>query len=71
MRERGASHEEVKEAIVKGECAPAKKGRQAYRLNFQYDTLWGGRHYAIKQVMPVVKEEPEQMVVVTVYVFYF
>ncbi|MSR78339.1 MAG: DUF4258 domain-containing protein [Candidatus Omnitrophica bacterium] len=71
MKERGASADEVREAILKGEKTPAKKGRDAYRLNFQYDKIWGERHYALKQVMPVVKEESGRLIVITVYVFYF
>ena len=71
MMERGAEKEEVDEAISKGEKVPAKKGRQAYRLNFQYDRIWGETWYHIKQVMPIVKEEENELTVVTIYVFYF
>ena len=71
MMERGTTREEVGEAIEKGERAPAKKGRHAYRLNFQYERPWGGKYYRIKQVMPVVKEEEREICVITVYVFYF
>ena len=39
MLERGATREEVAEAISKGEKVPAKKERHAYRLNFQYGKL--------------------------------
>lgn len=71
MAERGAAKNEVEEAILKGERAPAKKGRHSYRLNFQYNKLWGDKRYPIKQVMPIVKEETDRTVVVTVYTFYF
>ena len=71
MRERGASEEEVEEAISKGERASAKKGRYAYRLNFQYERSWGEKWYHVKQVMPIVKEEDDGVIVITVYVFYF
>ena len=71
MAERGASREDVQAAIEKGEKVPAKKGRHAYRLNFQYEKIWGGKHYRIKQVMPIVKEEEREICVITVYVFYF
>jgi hypothetical protein len=33
--------------------------------------LWAGRIYAIKQVLAVMAEEPDEFVVVTVYTFYF
>ena len=71
MVERGAAEHEVIEAIRTGEEVPAKHGRRGYRKNFQYNQLWGGRTYAIKQVLAIVAEEVDVMVVVTVYTFYF
>jgi hypothetical protein len=71
MTERGAAQAEVIDAIRTGERAPAKSGRQGYRKNFQYEQFWGGRMYAIKQVLAIVAEQPHSLVVVTVYVFYF
>ncbi len=41
------------------------------RYNFSYDGLWEGNRYAIKRVAPVIKEEPDEIVVVTVYTFFF
>ena len=41
------------------------------RYNFSHNGLWQGNHYAIKQVAPVIKEEPEEIVVITVYTFFF
>ncbi len=69
--ERGATEEEVKEAIEKGVREAAKGGRAMYRLNFQYQAKWQGKFYAIKQVAPVVVEAQNETVVVTVYTFYF
>ena len=71
MLERGTSREEVTAALSRGEKVPAKKSRHAYRLNFQFNQFWGGKHYRIKQVVPIVKEEEKEIVVITVYVFYF
>ena len=71
MRERGARQEETETAILKGEQIPAKKGRKAFRHNFQFNAEWGNKHYAIKQVMPIVVEEGNEYIVVTVYTFYF
>jgi hypothetical protein len=69
MAEHGATREEVLESIRSGEQVPAKRGRLGYRKNFQYEHLWGGRYYAMKQVLAVVAEEPEMLIVVTVYTF--
>lgn len=71
LGDRGASEKEVKEAIQAGEEIPAKKGRRAFRKNFPFGSKWKGKYYEVKQVMPIVVEEAEQTVVVTVYVFYF
>jgi len=41
------------------------------RLNLQYNGIWQGQHYAIKQVAPVIAEDAHEIVVVTVYTFFF
>ncbi len=69
--ERGATETEIVEAIRKGAREPAKRGRELCRYNFPFDGSWQGRHYAIKQVAPVIKEETDETVVITVYTFYF
>lgn len=71
MGDRGASKDEVNIAIRNGEQVPAKKGRIAFRKNFPFESYWKGKYYTTKQVMPIVKEEADELVVITVYVFYF
>jgi len=71
MIDRGATCEEVEQAIRRGEQIPAKKGRIAVRKNFLHQRLWKGRYYENKQVMPIVAEEPDRLVVGTVYTFFF
>ncbi len=71
MDERGADREEVSEAIMLGEKLPAKKDREAFRHNFQFNGVWLGKRYKMKQVVPVVKAEEGRYVLITVYVFYF
>jgi len=70
-RERGATEDEIREAVREGEFVPAREGRRGYRLNRPFGRSWGGRIYATKQVMPIVAEEVDRLVVVTVFVFYF
>lgn len=48
MARRGASKEEVRQAIEGGEKLPAKKGRVSYRKNFEFDSEWNGKYYQIK-----------------------
>jgi len=71
MAERGASEAEVILAIEKGESESARKNRELFRKNFQFNGSWRGRHYNIKQVVPIVAYKGDKLIVVTVYVFYF
>ena len=69
--ERGATESEIVEAIRKGACEPAKHGREMCRYNFTFGKKWQHKFYAIKQVAPVIKDEANEIVVITVYTFYF
>ena len=71
MADRGTDRAEVEKAVHEGEEIPAKQGRRAFRKNFPFHSQWKGRYYELKQVAPIVVEEPDRWVVVTVYVFYF
>lgn len=42
-----------------------------YRHEIKYMEEWQGRFFASKQVAPVVVEEEDEIVVVTVYTFYY
>lgn len=41
------------------------------RYNFVFDRRWQRKYYPIKQVAPVIKEEDDEIIVITVYTFYF
>ena len=69
--ERGTNEQEVQETIQFGSHELAKKGRIAFRMNFTFNDIWQGTFYPIKQVMPIVAEEETELVVVTVYTFFF
>ncbi len=69
--DRGASETEVVQAIQQGTRQPAKRGREICRYNFAFGQTWQGRSYAIKQVAPVIMENAAEIVVITVYTFYF
>ena len=71
MPDRGATRDEVEAAIRTGELTPAKGKRFSYRKNFSFNKEWKGKKYGLKQVIPVVVEESDRIIVVTVYVFYF
>jgi hypothetical protein len=69
--ERGATEDEIREAIRHGTREAAKRGRLLCRMNFPYGAAWRGTVYPIKQVAPVIVEEAAEIVVITVYTFYF
>lgn len=71
MADRGASEREVDVAVRTGNPEPARKGRLLFRKNFTFNGQWRGKHYAVKQVAPVIAEETDRLVVVTVFVHYF
>ena len=71
MLDRGAAESEVEAAIGTGSPELARKGRIMYRKNFAFGDEWRGKRYAVKQVAPVVAEEADRLVVVTVFVYYF
>lgn len=71
MLDRGTSEAEVEAAIRTGSSEPARSGRFMFRKNFTFNSDWRGRYYAVKQVAPIVVQEPDRIVVVTVLVFYF
>ncbi len=71
MGDRGVSKDEVRKAIEEGSSEPVRKGRLMYRKNLPFNAMWRGKHYSVKQVAPVVSEEDDELVVITVYVYYF
>lgn len=68
---RGASASDVEDAIRSQGWRPADGGRLECRKDFAFNAEWNGRLYATRQVRPVFVEEADEIVVVTVYVYYF
>jgi hypothetical protein len=71
LRFRGAVAWEVEETIRTSTWRPAERGRLECHRNFRFHDLWNGMFYATKQIRPVFVDEPQEIVVVTVYVYYF
>ena len=69
--ERGATESEVRYAILNGYREPAKRGREICSFSFPFNKNWQGKFYTVKQVAPVIKEEQNEIVVITVYTMYF
>jgi hypothetical protein len=68
---RGFTVAEVGEAIRTGKWGAAELGRLGCRKNFPYGQGWNGKIYATKQVRPVFVEEAREIVMITVYTYYF
>lgn len=41
------------------------------RLTCPFEDEWRGTRYRFKQVAPIIVDEPDRVLVVTVYVYYF
>lgn len=68
---RGATVEEVLEAVRTSPWSPAELGRLECRKGYSFEAVWNGVAYRTKQVRPIFVEEDDEIVVVTVYVYYF
>lgn len=68
---RGFSVAQVEETIRTSSREVAELGRFHCRKDFAYGKDWNGRFYTTKQVRPVFVEEAGEIVVITVYTYYF
>lgn len=68
---RGFTVAEVKETIRTSPWMSAELGRLDCRKDFPYAKEWNGKVYATKQVRPIFVEEAGEIVVITVYTYYF
>ena len=71
MQYRGATEQEVFEAIETADWGSAQQGRLECVKDFKYGQDWNNKHYETKSVRPIFIEEANEIVVVTVYVYYF
>jgi len=68
---RGATENEVIEAISTSTWGPAELGRFDCRKDFPFENIWNTKYYKIKQVRPVFVETENETIVVTVYTYFF
>ena len=68
---RGFSLAEVEETIRTAQWQPAKLGRLECEKDFASAKEWNAKPCTTKRVRPVFVEEPAEIVVVTVYTYYF
>ena len=71
LSRRGFTEAEVVEAIRQGHWRPTHQGRWESSREFAYNGDWNGTYYATKRVRPIFVEEATEIVVVTVYTYFF
>jgi hypothetical protein len=68
---RGVTEEEIIEAIRTSPWQPAELGRLECHKDFPFEREWNRKFYATKRVRPIFVEEEDEIIVVTVYSYYF
>jgi hypothetical protein len=68
---RGATKEEVVEAVASSEWQPAELGRLECKKEYMFEGIWNKKYYRTKQVKLVFVEEENEIVVITVYTYYY
>jgi hypothetical protein len=68
---RGFTLHEVTEAIRTTPWGTANQGRLDCHKDFPFNADWNGRPYVTKRVRPVFVDESDEIVVITVYTYYF
>jgi hypothetical protein len=61
----------VEETIRLGTWRATRDGRWETAQEFPYNNDWNGTFYTTKRVRPIFGEEATEIVVVTVYTFFF
>jgi len=68
---RGTTEEEVIETIKTSFWQPIELKRQECKKDFAFEHEWNKRYYKTKQVRPIFVEEDTEIVVITIYTYYF
>ncbi|NCO31739.1 DUF4258 domain-containing protein [bacterium] len=68
--ERGASKTEIISCLKSGQILPAKNGRFAKEMVFNFNSNWNGKFYEQKKIEVIYTIDNKVIVTITVYVFY-
>lgn len=68
---RGCSEEEVLEVIRSSPWEKTELGRLQCKKDVSFNGVWNDKKYKTKQIRPIFVEEKSEIIVVTVYVYYF
>jgi len=70
-RKRGTNQTEAQSVIRNAPWRAAKHGRMEAEMEFPYAGRWNDRHYQSKKVNPVFIIENQEIIIITVYCFYY
>ena len=68
---RAVTEEEIIETILSSEWHPAELGRLECKKDFLYEKEWNKKYYKTKQVRPIFAEAETELIVITVYSYFF
>jgi hypothetical protein len=68
---RGFTQAEVADTIRMSTWRPAQAGRWEAVKDFPFAAIWNGQRYATKRVRAIFVEEASEIVVVSVYTYFF
>jgi len=68
---RGVTEEEIIETIRSEAWSPGELGWLECRKSFPFGKEWNKKIYATKEERPIFIEEATEIVVITVYTYYF
>lgn len=71
LTRRGFTEAKVKETIRTSPWQSARSGCMEAVKDFPYQAVWNGKFYATKRVRPIFVEEPTEILVITVYTYFF
>ena len=71
IEKRGFTIEEVEDSIRTSSWEPAELGEKQCCKNLPFGREWNGKVYSTKQIRPIFVEEEKEVVVVTVYTYFF
>ena len=68
--ERGTEEAEIKDVLITGFSIPAKYGKMGKAKVFEFDRTRHGKYYRQKRVEVFYLQEGDELITVTVYVFF-
>jgi hypothetical protein len=71
VQKRGFTVAEVEQAIRTCPWLPTPKNRLECRLELPFGQDWNGTFYANKRVRPIFVDTPTEIIMITVYTYYY